>query len=159
MEMTQTPFFSLKDFPTPPRNPTDLPARVTEVHKELYRVWCGHGELWARPKGSLLREAARFGDLPTVGDFVYVQYEPQGHSMITELLSRRTKFSRPDETGKREQLVAANFDYVWIVTSLNQDFRFLNLRLVLRQEIGRGAKIAACKAGVQLRGAVLFLGL
>jgi len=122
MESTVPLFYSHKDFSRPPRNPSDLPARVTEVHKELFRVWCEHGETWARPKGSLLREAAHYGDLPTVGDFVYVQYGRQSHSLITELLPRRTKFSRPDETGKREQLVAANFDCVWIVTSLNRDF-------------------------------------
>jgi len=143
LETTQTLYFGPKDFPSPPRNPLDLPARVTEVQKDLYRIWCEHGEMWARPKGSLLREAAQFGALPTVGDFVYVQYEPQGHSLITELLPRRTKFSRPDETGKREQLIAANFDYVWIVTSLNYDFNIGRVERYLAAAWQSGAQPVA----------------
>lgn len=137
------PFFTPADFPQPPRNPLDLPARITEVHKELYRAWCERGELWARPKGSMLRDAERFGDLPTVGDFVYLQYEPQGQSLITELLPRRAKFSRPDGTGKREQLVAANFDYVWIVTSLNQDFSVSRVERYLAAAWQSGAQPVA----------------
>jgi len=143
LETTHTLFFGPKDFPNSPRNPLDLPARVTEVQKDLYRIGCEHGEVWARPKGSLLRQAAQFGDLPTVGDFVYVQYEPQGQSLITELLPRRTKFSRPDETGKREQLVAANFDYVWIVTSLNQDFSLARMERYLAAAWQSGAQPVA----------------
>jgi len=140
VETTDALFFGSQDFPHPPRNPLDLPARVTEVHKELYRIWCARGEVWARPKGSLLREAARFGDLPTVGDFVYAQYELRGHSLITELLPRRTKFSRPDETGKREQLVAANFDYVWILTSLNHNFKLARVERYLAAAWQSGAQ-------------------
>ena len=152
MEITDSIFFTPRDFPKPPRNPLDLPARVVEAHKDLYRIWCERGEVWARPKGSLMREAARFGELPTVGDFAYAQYEPRGHSLITELMPRRTKFSRPDETGKREQLVAANFDYVWIVTSLNQDFNIGRMERYLAAAWQSGAQPVALLTKADLCG-------
>ena len=107
-----------------------IPARITEVHKELYKIICTHGESPARLKGTFLHECQQNGDFPAVGDFVRIQHNPQGDALITALLPRRSKFSRPDFWGHKvgyaktilEQVVAANFDFVFILTSLNQDF-------------------------------------
>ncbi len=137
---SNNPFFTPSDFTQPPRNPADLPARVTEVHKEMYRAACEHGEVWVRLKGSLQRDASAVESLPTVGDFVYLQYDPQGQSLITQLLPRRTKFSRFDGTHSREQLVAANFDYVWIATSLNFDFNLARVERYLAAAWQSGAQ-------------------
>jgi ribosome biogenesis GTPase len=65
-----------------------------------------------------------------VGDFVLLQPNDSGNSLIVRLLPRRSKFSRADFSGHAagyaktilEQVVAANFDYVFIVSSLNLDF-------------------------------------
>jgi len=45
------------------------------------------------------------------------------------VLDRKSKFSRLDTFYKKEQIIAVNFDYVFIVTSLNQDF---NLKRIER---------------------------
>ena len=67
---------------------------------------------------------------PTTGDFVAIQWNPTGDSMIYETLKRESSFSRTASTSDRnhklhnqhEQLVAANFDYVFIIQSLNNNF-------------------------------------
>lgn len=99
-----------------------IPARVTAVHKERYALICGHGELYGRLKASVYY--GKGGEsFPTVGDFVQIDYVPDGDSRIIGTLPRRTYFSRRDPTpGRGEQAVAANFDYVFIMQSLNHDF-------------------------------------
>ena len=98
-----------------------IPARVTAVHKERYAIVCRHGECYARLKAA---EYYTGGQLfPTTGDYVLVNYIENGDSQIVATLPRKTYFSRRDPyPGQREQAVAANFDYVFILQSLNQDF-------------------------------------
>ncbi|MEA5002656.1 MAG: ribosome small subunit-dependent GTPase A [Christensenella sp.] len=97
-------------------------ARITAVHKERYALVCAHGELYGRLKASVYY--AKGGEsFPTVGDFVHIDYVPDGDSRIVATLPRKTYFSRRDPTpGRGEQAVAANFDYVFIMQSLNHDF-------------------------------------
>jgi len=98
-----------------------IPARVTAVHKERYEIACEHGITHARLKTKEYYADTR--DFPTTGDFVMVNYIENGDSQILATLPRRTYFSRR-EPGPipREQAVAANFDYVFIMQSLNLDF-------------------------------------
>ena len=102
-------------------NRAGIPARVTAVHKERYQIVCEHGETYARLK---TREYYVDGEVfPTTGDFVMVEYVPDGDSRILSTLPRRTYFSRRDpDKGRGEQAVAANFDYVFLMQSLNLDF-------------------------------------
>ena len=52
-----------------------------------------------------------------------IDYVDNGDSRITSTLPRRTVFSRRDpDVGRGEQFVAANFDYVFIMQSLNDNF-------------------------------------
>ena len=114
-----------------------LPARVTQVHRELYKVVSEYGESNARLKGSLYNNTESADDFPAVGDFVTIKYNEQGDSQIIQVYPRKSKFSRPDYSGHSagyvktilEQVVAANFDYVFILSSLNMDF---NLNRILR---------------------------
>lgn len=114
-----------------------IPARVTEVHREIYKVISEKGECNARIRGSFYNETDTAEDFPAVGDFVLLQYNEQGDSRIMKVLPRRSKFSRPDYSGHSagyvktilEQVVAANFDYVFILASLNYDF---NVSRILR---------------------------
>ena len=107
-----------------------IPARIVEVRRDLYKVICMHGEVPARLKGSFFREARERGDFPAVGDYAALLYHPDGDSLIVKILPRKSKFSRTDFSGHAasyvktvlEQVVAANFDYVFIVSSLNLDF-------------------------------------
>ena len=114
-----------------------IPGRITEHQRELYTVITQYGEVTASLKGTYYHSTATREDFPCVGDFVLLQYNQSGESRITELLPRKSKFSRADFSGHaagyaktiKEQVVAANFDYVFILTSLNADF---NANRVLR---------------------------
>ena len=122
-------------------------ARVTAVHKERYEIVCPQGFTHAR-----LKAGAYYGGgelFPTVGDFVQIRHIPDGDSLITATLPRRTFFSRR-EPGPvpRDQAVAANFDYVFIMQSLNLDFnpRRLERYLTLAWQSGAVPVILLTKA-------------
>jgi len=99
-----------------------IPARVTEVHKEQYKIVTEYGENSGKLKGSLFYNEKIYNVYPTVGDFVLVKYNHLGEDIIYHVLERKSKFSRLDSFNKVEQIVAANFDYVFIMISLNNDF-------------------------------------
>ena len=102
-------------------NLTGIPARVTAVHKERYEIVCQHGVTYARLKTKEYYTGIQ--QFPTAGDFVMVNYIENGDSQIVATLPRRTCFSRR-EPGPvlRDQAIAANFDYVFIMQSMNMDF-------------------------------------
>lgn len=97
------------------------PARITAVHKGRFAIVSDFGEGYAQIKGKeYYYENEVF---PTVGDFVLIDHNRSGDSRIIKTLERRTYFSRRDpDKGRGEQAVAANFDYVFIIQSLNHDF-------------------------------------
>lgn len=101
---------------------TGLPARVTAVHKERYELVCEYGQTFGRLKTSIYY-ADGGESFPTTGDFVLINFNQSGDSQIIKTLPRRSFFSRRDPTpGRGEQAIAANFDYVFIMQSLNFDF-------------------------------------
>ena len=103
------------------QNLPGIPARVTAVHKERYEIVCEHGLTHARLKTKEYYVETQ--DFPTTGDFVMINYISNGDSQIIATLPRRTFFSRRDPGPiPRDQAVAANFDYVFIMQSLNMDF-------------------------------------
>ncbi len=100
---------------------TGTVARITSVHRDRFGIVCDHGEGYARLK----TKEYYAGDeiFPTAGDFVTIDYIENGDSRILSTLPRRTYFSRRDPGPiPRDQAVAANFDYVFIMQSLNQNF-------------------------------------
>lgn len=99
-----------------------IPARVTAVHKERYELVCEYGAAFGRLKTGVYY-ANEGESFPTTGDFVLISFNQSGDSQIIKTLPRRSFFSRRDPTpGRGEQAVAANFDYVFIIQSLNFDF-------------------------------------
>lgn len=105
-------------------------ARITAVHKERYAIVSDYGEGYAKLKAS--QYFTGYAEYPTVGDFVRIIYNASGDSRIVETLPRRTYFSRRDpQPGHGEQAVAANFDYVFILQSLNMDFNVKRLERYL----------------------------
>ncbi|MCL2060776.1 MAG: ribosome small subunit-dependent GTPase A [Oscillospiraceae bacterium] len=118
-----------------------LPGRVTEHRGAQYTVVTGRGEAAAGLKGAFYHRADAREDFPCVGDFVLLQYNELGDSQIAALLPRRSKFSRADFSGHAagyaktilEQVVAANFDYVFIQSSLNWDFKVSRITRYLTQ--------------------------
>ena len=124
-----------------------IPARVTAVHKERYEIVCEYGITHARLKTK--EYYVEVQDFPTTGDFVMINYVPNGDSQIIATLPRRTFFSRR-EPGPipRDQAVAANFDYVFIMQSLNMDFnpKRLERYLTLAWQSGATPVILLTKA-------------
>lgn len=112
-------------------------ARVVEVHRDLFKIISEHGESNARIKGSLYNNVVYAEEFPAVGDFVLIKYNELGDSQIIKVCKRKSKFSRSNNSGHAagyaktilEQVVAANFDYVFILVSLNHDF---NVNRILR---------------------------
>ena len=100
--------------------------RVILVQKDRYLVRKGNEEFYCVLAGSLRYQDA----FPVVGDYVEVISNPYGDSMIRAILPRKTVFCRPDRSGHADgfvktmkvQPMVANIDYVFIITSLNNDF-------------------------------------
>ena len=126
---------------------TMIQARVTAVHRERYQLVCEYGEIYARLKTKeYYMESEVF---PTTGDFVLIHYIANGDSQIIKTLPRKTFFSRLDPTpGRGEQAVAANFDYVFVMQSLNHDFNTKRLEryMTLAWQSGATPVIVLTKA-------------
>ena len=128
-------------------NLTGIPARITAQHRERYEIVCQHGATHARLKAKEYYAGAEL--FPTTGDFVMINYIENGDSQIIATLPRKTFFSRR-EPGPvpRDQAVAANFDYVFIMQSLNMDFnpKRLERYLTLAWQSGATPVILLTKA-------------
>ncbi|NUP05957.1 MAG: ribosome small subunit-dependent GTPase A [Polyangiaceae bacterium] len=75
----------------------------------------------ARPSGRLRHDSLE-RELPTVGDWVAITDDPGGIAIIHKVLPRRTELVRRAAGQKDvEQVVAANVDTFFIVTSANRD--------------------------------------
>ena len=126
------------------------PARIVVEHRSNYRIRDEHGESSARLAGRLRHQAEHRGDLPAVGDWVLVDRpEHDGEAIIHAVLNRKTKFSRKAAGVETvEQIVAANIDYVWIVSSLDRDFsvRRIERYMTLVWESGAAPIIVLTKA-------------
>lgn len=101
---------------------------VTAVHRERYELEVKDGKIYAKLKTNLYFYEKENILFPTVGDHVELLYNPTGDSLIISTLKRKSWFSRMNPTpGMGEQVVAANFDYVFIMMSLNEDFNLKKL--------------------------------
>ncbi|MDT8716711.1 ribosome small subunit-dependent GTPase A [Clostridium sp. 19966] len=96
-------------------------ARVLEVQKDRYKILTESEEKWAVLKASIFYDNSS-EIYPAVGDFTIIKNNEFGDDVIYHVLNRKSKFSRLDSFHGKEQVVAANFDYVFIMTSLNYDF-------------------------------------
>lgn len=115
-------------------------ARITAVHRERFEIICSKGEGTAVVKGSIYYNEGCEEVFPAIGDFVWILYNPNGPSRITKTLERKSYFSRKDpDVGRGEQIVAANFDYVFIIMSLNNDFNTKRLERYLASAWQSGA--------------------
>lgn len=125
-----------------------ITALVTAVHKQRYELLLQGETCFARLKQSAYHDGAQ--PYPTTGDWVRVQPNPDGDSVIHETMPRKSFFSRldPDKSRLHEQVVAANFDHVFILMSLNQNFNLHRLEryLTLAWESGGMPVIVLTKA-------------
>lgn len=114
-----------------------IPARIISIQKETYRLVSAYGENNAKLKGSVFYQDNELKTYPAVGDFVLIKANEQGEDIIYRVLDRHSSFSRANPSlpaklsGASAQIVAANFDYVFVMTSLNHDFNLRRLERYL----------------------------
>jgi len=125
-------------------------GRVASEHKNFFRVYTQYGEVLAELSGKLRHEAVNRSDLPAVGDWVVISSRPErDRVMIHAVLPRRTSFVRKIAGSRtEEQIVGANIDTVFLVTSLNQEFSLCRIEryLVTAWESGANPIIILSKA-------------
>lgn len=105
--------------------PDVVAARVVRVDRLSVRVLGVDGERTAHLPGKVRHEA----DRPAVGDWVAVEPLPgEDKAMVRGLLPRRTEFRRKVAGRTTEaQVVAANIDVLFLVSSLDRDFNVRRL--------------------------------
>ncbi len=109
-------------------------ARVSEQHRDLYKVVGEQGELQAGVSGKLIYVADDSNDFPAVGDWVMVDRVDgnAGNAVIHHTLGRKSVFMRKAAgTSNETQVIAANIDVVFICMSLNADFNLRRLERYL----------------------------
>ena len=138
-------------------------GRVVSAHGDYYHLVCNEaeGEILARKKKSAFTrmktaapddmKGAKKSEIqaaaplmPLTGDFVKFRYNAQGDSMILEVLPRFSHFERRDPTARRtSQTLAVNFDTLFVMMSLNEDFSTARIDryLALAEDMGGGEAV------------------
>lgn len=117
-------------------------GRVSEEQRGQYEVMTEAGPVAAILPGRWRRDRAGGLDIPAVGDWVGLE-KPAGSEkcVVRRLLKRRTKLSRNAAGEKtQEQVVAANVDVVFVLTSLNMDLSLRRLERFLAVVWDSGAQ-------------------
>ena len=133
-------------------------GRVVSAHGDYYRLACNESEepILARKKKSHfgfrrledrncapeIYNAEKLA--PTTGDFVRFRHNARGESMIVEVLPRFSRFERRDPTARRKsQTVAVNFDTLFVMTSVGEDFSVPRIMryLALAEDMGEAEAV------------------
>ena len=155
-------------------------ARVVSAHGDYYHIVCNEaeGEVLARKKKSAFTrmktvapdsmKGAKKSEIqaaeplkPLTGDFVRFRYNAQGDSMILEVLPRFSHYERKDPTARRtSQTLAVNFDTLFIMMSLNENFSTARIDryLALAEDMGEAeAVVVLTKMDLRQEGDEEFL--
>lgn len=109
-------------------------GRVSEQHKNIYKVITEKAEVLAQVSGRYSYLAAEKSEFPVVGDWVMLSADQndQGAVIIHHLLPRRNKLQRKEPgTKEQAQVLAANINFVFICMALNNDFNSRRLERYL----------------------------
>lgn len=117
------------------------PGRVVVQRRGAYLVATDEGELRAKPAGRLLHDAGE-AEHPVVGDWVALTVnKAQRTATIHAILPRRTAFMRrAADSVQTLQVIAANIDVAFVVTSMNADFNPRRLERYLAAAWQSGAR-------------------
>lgn len=119
------------------------PVRVMSVHRGRVTV---SGEGFEESISSRVPEQGGAEDRPTVGDWLLID---RGTGSLTRILDRTSLIKRPSPgDDRRIQLIAANIDTLFVVTSCDQDFNVARIEryLVLAREAGVSPVLILTKA-------------
>ncbi len=118
------------------------PARVIRENRGQYIVNAGAGDRVARLSGSFLGVNEDESRYPTVGDWLAVEDVRDGADLLVRhILQRRSLFERQavgDDS--RSQLVASNFDHLFLVSGLDGDFNIARIQRYLSLAWTSGAQ-------------------
>lgn len=121
---------------------TTVPARVVAVHRDRLVVLIAGGELSFPP----FRDGSDETDVATAGDWLLLDAATR---QPLRLLQRRSLFQRRAAgRSRKRQLIAANVDTLFVVSSCNQDFNPARLEryLCLAQDAGVQPVVVLTKA-------------
>lgn len=119
------------------------PVRVLSVHRGRVTV---AGEGFEDSIAATLPTPGGPEDRPTVGDWLLVNRTSRS---LMRILDRTSLFKRPAPgDARRIQLIAANVDTLFVVTSCNEDFNVARIEryLVLAREVGARPVVVLTKA-------------
>jgi ribosome biogenesis GTPase len=141
LELGWKPYFA--EQVSPEEHGMCLPVRVMSVHRGMVTV---RGEGLEQSISSSLPVPGGPEDRPTVGDWLLIDRESR---KLVRILERTSLFKRPAPgDDRRLQLIAANVDTLFVVTSCNQDFNVARLEryLVMSREVAVRPVIVLTKA-------------
>jgi ribosome biogenesis GTPase len=120
-----------------------VPGRVTLELKGYYEVTGEAGAKLGQCTGRFVNQARSPAEFPAIGDWVAItpQSGEETRVHIHGLLPRRTKFSRK-AAGEQEveQVIAANIDTVFLVSSLDANFNLHRIERYLAAAWASGAQ-------------------
>lgn len=129
------PFFSVQ-FELLPDAHDLLPARVVSESHGLYEL--GGAEAQLGELTGTLRKKLRPTQRPTTGDWVAIR-EAGERAQIQHVLERRTCLRRRGASSELPQVIAANVDVFFVVTSANRDLNPRRLERYLAAVLDSGA--------------------
>lgn len=98
------------------------PGRVARTGRSTLEVWTAEGPQEAALPGAFRHAVAGGRASPVIGDWVMAERRAGSPLRVVEVLPRRTSFARAVQGGLAEQVIAANVDVVFIVTTPDLDF-------------------------------------
>lgn len=109
------------------------PGRIIRVNKNNYIAATETGEITAELSGKFLFSAESKSEFPAVGDWTAMRLIPdESKGIIESVIKRKNKFSRKVTLNVTdEQVIAANIDFLFIVSSLNQEINHRRLERYL----------------------------
>jgi ribosome biogenesis GTPase len=125
------------------------PARIVAQHRGEYVLQAPWGRAIGVAPGRMQFRAGRGREMPAVGDWVVIEPADDGPAVIVEILPRRSQFVRRKAgTEDEEQVVAANVDVAFLMSSLNQDFnpRRIERYLVAARDSGATPVVVLTKS-------------
>lgn len=129
--------------------PAPSPLRVTEVHRDGYRLHDGDAEHAGRARPRLLRDLDEADTALAVGDWVLATRLADGAWWIEARVPPENHLVRRDADGRRHAVVS-NVDTALLVMGLDDDFNLRRLEryLALVQGQGLPAVVVLTKADV-----------
>jgi ribosome biogenesis GTPase len=123
-------------------NSNAIPSRIIREDRGRYTVHTGDTISPAQLSGSFLNTVQSQSDYPTVGDWVLLEPmdQDQGYLLVS-LLERMSLFKRQASGNTSDdQPLAANIDYLFIITGLDQDYNPRRIQRYLTLIHGSGAR-------------------